>query len=265
MSFYTHQQIEELLGAFVLDALEDDERDLVEAHLVGCPRCRNEVSTHRETVVLLANTGADAPEGVWARIAESLDETPPELDMARILPFDPALRERPSAGDRRAVTVRAAAAMVAVAAGVFAFVGVRIGEDDDGIGGGSTRFESAAALANAFAAAASDPNSEKVSLETADGAEGAQVVRLRDGTGFVAAHTLTALPSDRTYQLWGLRGETPISLGVLGNDPEAASFKMVGALDGFAITNEVAAGVGTPTAKPVAVGLFDDGIEPARS
>ena len=254
MSMHTHQEIEELLGAYALDAVDEEERALVEAHLVGCPRCRNEVETHRETIVLLANTGADAPEGVWTRISEQLDEAPPELDLARILPFDPATREdrdRRQGISRRSVSVRAAAAMVAVAAGFFAFLGVRVGEQDKKIETAIDRYD----LSRAFAEAASDPHAEKVALETVDGGQGAQVVRLPDGTGFIAAHTLQPLAPDRTYQLWALRGDQAISLAVLGNDPGAASFTLVGPLDGFAITDEVAPGVDASVNKPVAAGF----------
>lgn len=256
MSLHTHREIEELLGAYALDALDEDERVLVDAHLVGCPRCRNEVTAHRETIVLLANTGADAPEGVWNRISEALDEAPPELDLGRILPFDPSLADEPKRParvarlTRRSVSVRATAAMVAVAAGLFAFLGLRVGDDE--VGGPDGGYS----LNEAFAAASSDPDAEKVNLQTTDGEQGAQVVRMPDGTGFIAAHTLDSLPSDRTYQLWGLRGEEAISLGVLGNDPGAASFTVVGPLDGFAITNEAAPGVDVSANKPVAAGFF---------
>ncbi|HEY0397098.1 MAG TPA: zf-HC2 domain-containing protein, partial [Acidimicrobiia bacterium] len=83
---FTHHDIQELLGAFALDAVDDEERDVIEAHLAGCPRCRAEVEGHRETAALLAHSGARAPEAVWDRIAEALDEAPPAMDLARIAP-----------------------------------------------------------------------------------------------------------------------------------------------------------------------------------
>ena len=71
---------------------------------------------------------------MWTRISEQLDEAPPELDMARILPLRPVRpggpSERRGGIARRSVSVRAAAAMVAVAAGFFAFLGLRVGEQD---------------------------------------------------------------------------------------------------------------------------------------
>ena len=79
----THVEIEELLGAYALDAVDEDERREVEEHLATCPRCRGEVAAHREVAAMLGNaTGegpAVAPENLWDRIAASLQEEPPAL------------------------------------------------------------------------------------------------------------------------------------------------------------------------------------------
>jgi hypothetical protein len=74
--------IEELIGAYALDAVDADEREAVERHLPECPRCRNELAGHLEVAALLGNTGAPAPDGVWARIASSLEEPPPALRLS---------------------------------------------------------------------------------------------------------------------------------------------------------------------------------------
>ena len=42
-------------------------------------RCRAEVEGHREVASMLGNSGADAPEGVWDRIASQLEDTPPPM------------------------------------------------------------------------------------------------------------------------------------------------------------------------------------------
>src|SRR5205814_1949498 len=135
----THQEIEELLGAYALDAVDTDERDLVDAHLAGCPRCASEVAGYRETAAMLAAHG-----------------------------------------------------------------------------GG----------------------------------------RAPDGSGFVMAGSMPALPEGRTYQLWALKADdTKISLGVLGPRPGVTAFKMVGDVIGFAISDEAGSGAESPTSTPVAVAL----------
>ena len=67
-------EIEELIGAYALDAVDPDEREAVDGHLRECPRCRTELAGHLEVAALLGNTGSPAPDGVWARIASSLSE-----------------------------------------------------------------------------------------------------------------------------------------------------------------------------------------------
>ena len=250
----SHQDIQELLGAFALDAVDEDERDLVEAHLAGCPRCRAEVATHRETAALLAHGGDRAPEGIWARITESLEETPPEIDMAPMSSLDDARERR----NQRSISLRAAAAMGAVAAALTAFFGWRIGVQEqrlDQVAAEFRELETKDGLRRAATVALAAPDAEQVRLASFDGKTGVHVVRLPNGTGFAVADGLAALPADRTYQLWALRDDAKISLGLLGQDPDVAAFQMAGPVLGFAITEEVAGGVKEPTQSPVVVGF----------
>jgi len=75
----SHEELQELLGAYALDAVDADERGRVEDHLRGCARCRAEVEQHREVAAQLAYTGADAPDGLWRRIAAQLDAAPADV------------------------------------------------------------------------------------------------------------------------------------------------------------------------------------------
>ena len=254
----SHQEIQDLLGAFALDAVDDDERDLIEAHLAGCPRCRAEVATHRETAALLAHGGDRAPEGVWARITANLEEAPP--DLAPMASLDDA-RERRS---RRSISMRAAAAMGAVAAALTAFFGWRIGVQDERLDRVRAELEEIAVqdgLRRAATAALADAGAEQVRLASFDGRTGVHVVRLPDGTGFAVADGLPPLPADRTYQLWALRQDAKISLGLLGQDPDVAPFQMVGPVLGYAITDEAAGGVKESTQSPVVLGWIPAGQE----
>ena len=73
----SHDQIEDLLGAYALDAVEAAEQETVTAHLRTCPRCRAEVEAHREVAGMLGNAGAAAPDGLWDRIAASIEGEAP--------------------------------------------------------------------------------------------------------------------------------------------------------------------------------------------
>jgi hypothetical protein len=253
----SHQDIQDLLGAFALDAVDADERDLVEAHLAMCPRCRAEVATHRETAALLAHGGDRAPEGVWARITENLEEAPP--DMAPVVPLGAARDER---WTRRSISLRVAATIAAVAAAVTAFFGWRIGEQDQRLDRINEQFAAALSqdgLRRAAIAAVGEPDAEQLWLKSFDGQRAAHLVRLPNGTGFVMSDGLARLPADRTYQLWALTKDTKVSLGLLGQDPEVSPFQMVGPVMGYAITDEVAAGVEQPTQAPVVIGWTEAG------
>ena len=243
----THHEIQELLGAFALDAVDGDERDVVEAHLAGCPRCRAEVEGHRETAALLAHSGERAPEGVWDRIAEALDEAPPALDLTRIT-------SRPAP---RTVSLRVAAATMAVAAALTLFLGVALGRNDNGR---LSRLEQLAedmekaVVSNAAFAALNDAGNEHVRLASSDGRATAQVVRRPDGTGYLVPGNLAALPAGRVYQLWAVRAEAKISLGVLGPSPDVSAFRMTGPVEAYALTEEAPGGVAATSNPPVVVG-----------
>jgi hypothetical protein len=264
---FTHHDIQELLGAFALDAVDDDERDVIEAHLAGCPRCRAEVEGHRETAALLAHSGERAPEGVWDRIATALDESPPALDLTRIVQLqqtaepaeqaDDLAERRMARATPRSIPLRVAAATMAVAAAFTLFLGVALGRNDNG------RFDRLEALAqdmekavvsNAAYAALNDSRNEQIRLASTDGTATAQVVRRPDGTGYLVPGTLAPLPAGRVYQLWAVRSDAKISLGVLGAVPEVSAFRMNGPVAAFAVTEEAAGGVSTTQNQPVIVG-----------
>lgn len=251
---FTHQEIQELLGAFALDAVDGDERDVIEAHLAGCPRCRAEVEGHRETAALLAHSGERAPEAVWDRIATALDEAPPALDMTRISDLGD---RRMAQAAPRSIPLRVAAATMAVAAAITLFLGVALGRSDN------DRLDRLEALAqdmekavvsNAAYAALNDSHNEQVRLVSSDGTATAQVVRRPDGTGYLVPGTLAPLPTGRVYQLWAVRSDAKISLGVLGAAPDVSAFRMNGPVAAFALTEETAGGVSTTENQPVVVG-----------
>ena len=71
----SHEEIEELLGAYALDAVEPNVAAIIEAHLEGCVRCAIEVAQHHEVAGLLANAGGAPPSSLWDGIAAQLDGT----------------------------------------------------------------------------------------------------------------------------------------------------------------------------------------------
>ncbi len=247
----SHHDIEELLGAYALDAVDADEAAAIEAHLADCPRCRSEVEAHREVAALLSSgTTTAVPDGVWDRIAADLGEAPPPV------PIEVALDRRragaaASARPRRALAGLAAAAAVVVVALMGAVLVNQRGDLDD--------LESEVAAAQdrgRLSELVGDPSTRVVELE-GDG-EGARAFVGQDGASVLVATALPALDDDRTYQLWGLPegGEEMVSLGVLGDDPDEAEFRVEGDITTLAITDEPGGGSPDPTGDPLVVGML---------
>ena len=229
----SHEEIAELLGAYALDAVDADERLVVEDHLVDCARCRAEYEGFREVTGLLAEGGA-APEGAWDRIAGSLQSPPPPLE----------LRRRRRSWPRPTLALAAAAAVL-----VVALLGVEVRRQDDRINDLQAALRSP--MVPAYHDALADPASDVIDLRTADGHVVGRVAITTNGTGYLGLDGLPHLPDNRTYQLWGKAGDVLVSLGVLGNHPAIVAIPAKQyAL--FAITEEVAPGVVQSRNSPIA-------------
>ncbi len=283
----THEEIQELLGAYALDALEPDEAAEVEAHLVGCPRCAAEVDAHRDVAGLLGNGGEEVPAALWDRIAEQLParrsgsvaaEAPGWEALAGRLDRPggegSALSGSPSpvAGGSMSTGavvlrgrwpghrwVRMATAVAAAAAVLAVVLGVQVARLDHRVG--QLQADAARpALSRAVAAALEDPTSQRVRLVPPVGsaAPGAEVtlVLTGSGTGYLVAQGLDPLGPGRTYQLWAVLPAGAVSLGLLGPRPTEAAFGLDPGVPvpTFAITAERAGGAVAPTSRPVVEG-----------
>jgi anti-sigma-K factor RskA len=86
-----HLHPDELLGAYALDALDDEEASLVEAHLEVCPQCRESVQQFQNATALLGLSveRQEPPPRLQSRVMNSL----PELTLAAsAAPIRPAAR-----------------------------------------------------------------------------------------------------------------------------------------------------------------------------
>jgi anti-sigma-K factor RskA len=226
-------ELDALLGAYALDALDTDERRRVEDYIAQNPSARAEVDELRETAASLAlspSAGSDetaSPE-LWQRISQSIAAEPQP----------PAARDELAA--RRE---RRHAPWLAIVASVAAAIAVVLAVQVISL---NRRLDDNRTVAAAFDRAAKSKDAKQVALE-ADGADVARVVLLPDGTGFLRADRLPKLSDDQTYQLWALRGtagnRTAISAGVLGADPTTVGFHTNGPVDALALTVEHEGGV----------------------
>ena len=240
-----HEEAQELLGAYALDAVDADEAADIELHLLECARCRAEVAEHRETAAMLAHAGADAPAALWDRIVSEIeppaDVVPMPPRLGRLAEVEvPASNVVPLSWTRRVVAPALAAAAAIIAVLAFQVRDLQQRVDD----------MPATAMAE-LASAAADPDAVLVHL---DGGDGTSVpVVLNGDRAWLDAATLPDAGDGRTYQLWGATGDQLVSVAVLGRDPGVVSFDVDG-YAALAITEEVAPGVVTSAEEPVVIG-----------
>lgn len=246
------EELDELLGAYALDAVDDAERAELDAYVRDDARARAEVQDYREIAAMMAFGGGAAPEGVWDRIVAALEEPPPPL---RLLRSDdatdggavyerrqPRQRRRP----RRSIIVAAAVALVAM-------VCVKVVDDRRALDDARA---AARSLDGAARAAQQDPASRTVQLAAGDRVVGATAV-VQGATGYLFGEALPRLDSGSTWQLWGIfDGDVVTSLGVLGPDPSVVAFSADGPLRGLALTRETRGGVPAPSGAPAFQGVL---------
>lgn len=258
-----HDRVVELLGAYALDAVDPEEKWLVERHLAECPRCRSEVDDVRQVAADLAITSGleseQPPPAIWDRVAAGIAASEAR---ARDLPGGPSgeASRRPadhSSGSQHryhrlawlggAVAGAAAAVIAALAIGLV-HTESQVHRLQSALAGQGSQLAVGAALAS--------PGHQVVELRSGDGAQLAEVVVQHNGVGYFVRSTMTELPSSQTYQLWASINGRLISLGLLGRQPASgAAFSLGSSAAGareLMVTVEPAGGVARPDRAPIA-------------
>ena len=281
-----HRRVAELLGAFVLHAVDADEVEVVERHLEECHRCQAEVDELREVAASIGSSPEPPSGTLWDRIAAQLGSPPaaegtpaPALDRAALegmsrarVRDDTVVLPGPDRvgsarrgvrrsggghpGRRRGWAVAGVGAAAACAA-LAAVFGVSWSNANDRVGELRTELAQQAPRA-AVQSALGSPGRRIVDLHSIAGAQLAQIVVQRDGAGFVVSSSMPALPADETYQLWAQIGDQPISLGLLGPKPRLGDAFSLGtsveSAHKLMVTVEPAGGVVAPDRAPIASG-----------
>lgn len=262
MNSMRHDQIQDLLGAFALDAVEPDEAFTIEVHLATCPRCRNEVREHREVASLLAYAGTAAPDGMWDRIAASLEEAPPAAAPPTLGRGSRATGRRTGPGRRRGLGIASAVAAASLFVGLGAAGGLQVQSalrnqdaEIEKVAKALIEDGGRARLLREAAAAALADGAHSVRLVTPDDAPMADAVVLDDGTGYLMSRGAPVLPDGRTYQLWAVAGGQKLSVGVLGGKVDVVTFWAPQGTDALALTDERFPGVVASQNQAVGYGL----------
>jgi anti-sigma-K factor RskA len=233
----THEEARESLGAFVLEALPEEEDRAVRAHVETCEHCRDEVASLRTAVdsLALAAPPVAPPPELRDRVMSVVNSEARLLhaagaDADRVEP--PARRSFPRLRLRPALAGAAAAALLAV---VFVS-GLVVG--DRGGGGGEGRTVAARITDPAVAATA------RASLRT-EGGRTALVVRDLPPPG-----------PGRTYQLWLQRSSGPPAPAGVAFAARSGEVEIPGELRDVRqvmVTNEPGRGSLVPSTRPLIV------------
>lgn len=230
-----------LVGAYAVDAVDDDERARFEEHLVECGDCRAELDGLRAAAGMLASAAPVTPP---AALRDAV-----LADIATVRPLPPEVTRLPRRPRRWAPFLAAAAAAVIVGG-----AGVAWQPWDDDQPGTSVAPTAADRVLQA-------PDAEEVSLSIED-AEATVVRSKREGKAVLVTRDMPPPPAGKVYQAW-LQDATG-HLSPAGLMPEGSDNTLVLSGDateatGVGITVEPAGGSRIPKTSPIAVFAFSKG------
>lgn len=244
MSAMNHAEAEELLGAYALDALTEDERQRIEEHFRSCDEHREAAAELRRTAALLALTvdDRDPSPSLGRRIAEAVGATAqPATVPSILLPPPTTITERRVGRGRRlwmrpAYLAVAAALVLALAAGALV---------------GRLTVPNAATVGYSFQGDATH----------APGAQ-ARLVYFKDQQAAVVAATgLPKLASGQVYEIWLIGNGVPVDEGIgssTNGDLAARLTADISRFQQFAITIEPGE-QRRPTTMPILLGNLRTG------
>lgn len=227
-----------LTGAYVLDAVSDDERQTFERHLTDCDACRQEVAELRETATRLgAAVATPPPPRLKASVLAQVRDTrqlPPEA------PVIPLRRPR----SPWALRLSAAAAVVLLAvSGVLAVLLVQATHPDDNTDTQAVAIAEILRSGDAQVVNQGDPSTGRMTALMSKSAN-----RM-----LLLTSDLPAAPNGKDYQAWTIGEAATKSAGLIQPQSGKAALEVPGidAAQLVGITLEPAGGSDQPTQKPI--------------
>lgn len=260
-------ELDEMLGAYALDAIDADERKEIESYLERSPRARAEVNAHHEVASFLGNIGGEAPRALWERIEQLLLHRVAGADTTVAPPLrmtfggdsadrEPSMNRPPSRGDSisgsRSVRVTWWASALAVAAAIVAVLGVTVARQNRRLNRDSQQSFQATRVNEILASR----GAREAALDSTDGRIHVKVVIASNGEAYILGSQLPTLLTGHTYQLWGVKGDKVLSLAILGRGFSVRPFTADEGWARLVITQEDAPGVISSTHQPVVAGAL---------
>lgn len=258
-----------MVGAYVTDALDDDERALFEDHLAACESCRQESAEFAEALGELGYLAEAAPPpGLRASVLGSIStvrplpplDPPQETTVPRPWPAEINAKPPSSSDAQYGVPTqdelavrrqrRLRRALIAVVAAALALV-VGLGGWGVNLVNQQHQQQVAADQVNQLLTAAD----AKIYSTELNGAPVSYVVSKQRNQALFLGNDLRNPGSDKTYQLWTLRGKDATSQGLTGGGETVIHWfdASIGDAEGMAVTIEPSGGSLTPTTTPLAV------------
>jgi anti-sigma-K factor RskA len=218
----------DLVAAYALDALDDEERERFERHLAGCEDCTEQLELLEEAAAALAY-GAEGPEpnaSLRDRILTAAKSEP----RASVFRFP-----QRNWGFTAVAGVAAVAAVAALALGLWAN---SLSNSLDRERSANDAYEQAARLL-----------SEKASATPLVGADGSLLIA-NDGRAAIVVCGLDRAPSEKTYEAWVITGTTPVPAGLFQGGKDCQPVELTRTVPKNAtvgVTIERAGGATSPT------------------
>lgn len=202
--------VDELVAPYVLGALEPEEVEAVELHLLWCDECRTLVEEERQVAALLPYLAEPQPVPLRARrrLFSRVVEQPIPIESRRRLP---------TALVRTGWVAAIAAAVLAM---VFAFNGQQMQAQ---VEKKDSELEVLKENQRVVAQVLNSPRGFVTTLHStgvAPGAEGGVILDPTRNAALLVVDGLPKLPSGHAYVVWMVRGSQHINVGVLPVDDQ---------------------------------------------
>ncbi len=250
MTASANESVHALSGAYVVDALDDEERKTFERHLPGCLDCQEEVASLREAAVTMADAVAvEPPASLRASLLAEIStvrQLPPETKPAdagrstgaTVLPFR-----------SRRFRLASLAAAAAVAAAVTVGIAWQPWSQQE-----TTQLTAADQVLSAG-------DAQKVSIDFKDGSTASVYRSVSKGRAVILTTDMAAPPEGKVYEIWfrtpdgemvpaGLMPKAPDNKVLLEGNAARAT--------GVGITIEPEGGSKQPTSDPIAMFELDE-------
>lgn len=236
--------IHSLSGAYVLDAIEPEERTRFEHHLSTCAACRADVAAFSAMLVDLSESDAEEPPASLRRsVLTAIDDVSP-LPPSEAEPITSA-PARPITAHRRLGRHRpllAAAALLVVAAVAAIAIAVGTMNSPSGRSGVDAVLEA--------------DDAHRVE-QVVDGFTAAVVTSRARNEAVLVSDDMPPPPAGRSYQLWYQRPDIGMqSAGIMPRSADGQKVLLEGALDdatAVGVTLEPEGGSPDPTSEPIVV------------